>query len=117
MVVGDGQKFVGALLVPDFEALARWADREDVDLPAGREAMCEDERVRDWVGQSVERVNAELEHVERIKEFVLVPDEWTADEDLLTPSMKKKRHNILDAYDEATERIYDGRRPREGRPS
>jgi len=117
MVVGDGQKFVGALLVPDFEALARWADREDVDLPAGREAMCEDERVRDWVGQSVERVNAELEHIEQIKEFVLVPDEWTADEDLLTPSMKKKRRNILDAYDEAIERIYDGRRPREGRPS
>ena len=107
MVVGDDQKFVGALFVPNFEALQRWADREDVDLPASHAAMCEDERVREWVGEAVEDVNADLERIEKIKKFVLVPTEWTSDEDLLTPSMKKKRRNIRDAHAEAIRRIYE----------
>jgi long-chain acyl-CoA synthetase len=38
---------------------------------------------------------------------VLVPTEWTSDEDLLTPSMKKKRRNIRDAHAEAIRRIYE----------
>jgi len=108
LVVGDNQKFVGALIVPNFGALKRWADRGNVDLPPSREARCEDERVREWVGRSVERANADLERVAQIKEFVLVPEEWTTDDDMLTPSMKKKRRNIQDAYEEAIERIYDG---------
>jgi len=108
IVVGDGRKFVGALIVPDFEALERWADREGIDLPGSRAARCENERVREWVGEAVDRVNDDLERVERVKEFAIVPREWTADDDLLTPSMKKKRRNIKTAHDEAVERIYDG---------
>jgi len=107
MVVGDDQKFVGALFVPNFEALQRWADSEDVDLPASHAAMCEDDRVHEWVGEAVEEVNEDLERIEKIKKFVLVPTEWTSDEDLLTPSMKKKRRNIRDAHAEAIRRIYD----------
>jgi long-chain acyl-CoA synthetase len=107
MVVGDGRKFVGAVIVPNFEALDRWADRDEIDLPASRDAICEDERVRDWVGETVARVNEDFEPVEQVKEFVLVSREWSADNDLLTPSMKKKRRNIQDAHAEAISRIYD----------
>jgi len=106
MVVGDDRKFIGAVVVPNFEAIRRWADREGIDLPADDEAVCRDERVREWVGEAVEEVNADLERVERIKAFELVPREWTADNDLLTPSMKKKRRNIRSIHDDAIERIY-----------
>ncbi|WP_436906519.1 AMP-dependent synthetase/ligase [Halosimplex marinum] len=109
MVVGDGRKFVGAVVVPNFEAVRRWADREGVDLPDDDEAICRDERVREWVGEAVEAVNADLERVERIKAFELVSREWTADNDLLTPSMKKKRRNIRSVHDDAIERIYEER--------
>ncbi|WP_436931426.1 AMP-dependent synthetase/ligase [Halosimplex halobium] len=109
MVVGDERKFVGAIVVPNFEAVRRWADREGIDLPADDEAICRDERVREWVGEAVEEVNADLERVERIKAFELVSREWTADNDLLTPSMKKKRRNIRSVHDDAIERIYEER--------
>ncbi|MEF8852468.1 MAG: long-chain fatty acid--CoA ligase [Haloarculaceae archaeon] len=107
MVVGDDQKFVGALVVPNFEALERWAEREGVDLPDGRAARCEDDRVHEWVDEAVQAVNADLERVEKIKKFALVPTEWSSDADLLTPSMKKKRRNIREAHAEAIRRIYD----------
>ena len=106
MVVGDDRKFVGALIVPNFEAFERWAEREGLDLPTSHAAMCEDERVREWVGDAVEAVNADLERIETIKEFALLPREWTSENDLLTPSMKKKRRNIREAHEEAVRRIY-----------
>ncbi|MFB6150710.1 MAG: long-chain fatty acid--CoA ligase [Haloarculaceae archaeon] len=113
LVVGEGEKFVGAIVVPNFDALDRWADREGVDLPDDRAALCRDERVREWVGEAVEAVNEDLESVERIKAFELVATEWTADEDLLTPSMKKKRRNIRDAHADAIERLFSETAPGE----
>jgi len=108
MVVGDERKFIGAILVPNFEALRHWADSEGIDLPADDEALCEDDRVRDWIGEAVDEVNEDLERVERIKEFVLVSQEWTAENDLLTPSMKKKRRNIRNAFESKLAEIYGG---------
>jgi long-chain acyl-CoA synthetase len=107
MVVGDGRKFVAAVIVPDFEAMDRWADEAGVDLPESYQARCRDERVREWVGETVAEVNDGLEPVERIKRFELVSEEWTPDNDLLTPSMKKKRRNITAAYEDRIERLYE----------
>ena len=110
MIVGDNEKFVGALFVPDMEALRRWADREGIDLPADPEAVANDDRVREWVAEEVDAVNATLSKSEQIKEFRLVGIEWTPDNDLLTPSMKLKRRNILDEFEEEVDAIY-GRAP------
>ena len=106
MIVGDSRKFVGGLIVPNFEKLAQWAERNDVDLPADDDAKCEDPRVREWVQEAVDEVNEDLETVETIKEFALVSREWTAENDLLTPSMKKKRRNITAAFERKVEWIY-----------
>ncbi len=106
MVVGDGEKFVSALVVPNFESVRAWADRHDVDLPRERAAVCEHEQVRAYVEDVVEAVNADLEKEQRIKRFALVPEEWTAENDLMTPSMKKKRRNILDRYRTELDGLY-----------
>ncbi|WP_255149885.1 AMP-dependent synthetase/ligase [Halorarius halobius] len=114
MVVGDDEKFIAAVIVPNFDELRSWADSEGIDVPDDPETACTDERVIEWVGEEVERVNERLGHHETIKEFRLVPREWTAENDLLTPSMKKKRRNIRDAFDEAIADIY-GKDPAEVR--
>ncbi|QIO22670.1 long-chain fatty acid--CoA ligase [Haloarcula sp. JP-L23] len=106
MVVGDDQKFVAALIVPNFEELERWADAEGIDLPADDDARCKDDRVRAWMQDAVDETNAELEKLERIKRFELVPSDWTAENDLLTPSMKKKRRNIREAFEQKLGEIY-----------
>jgi long-chain acyl-CoA synthetase len=111
MILGDGRKFVSALLVPNFDRLRSWADQNDIDLPEDREAMVEDDRVRSWVGEAVDEVNEELGSVERVKQFTLVPREWTAENDLLTPSMKKKRRNILDVYADRIDAMYESEKP------
>lgn len=107
MAVGDGQKFVSALIAPSFERLERWAEREGIDLPDDREQLCQDEHVRQWIGEEVERVNENLEPVEQVKQFRLTPEEWTPDNELLTPSMKKKRRTILQRFNDQVEDIYE----------
>jgi len=52
---------------------------------------------------------AEAEYTdETITEFRLVPEEWTAENDLLTPSMKKKRRTIRDRYATELADMYEG---------
>jgi len=106
MVVGEDRKFVGALLVPNVDAVRAWAAEAGVDLPEDPEALCDDERVHERIAEEVERVNENFEPHETIKRFRLVPGEFTEEEDLLTPTMKKKRRNILEHYDEAVESLY-----------
>jgi long-chain acyl-CoA synthetase len=58
------------------------------------------------VGEEIERANRRLADHEAIKEFRLVPEEWTPENDLLTPSMKKKRRNIRETYEAELAAIY-----------
>ena len=106
MVVGDNQKFVGAIIVPNFESLRKWADEEDVDIPANDYEAIEDERVKEWIGEVVEEKNEELEKYEKIRDFALAAEEWTPENNMLTPSMKKVRKTILDLNEEKMEEIY-----------
>jgi long-chain acyl-CoA synthetase len=106
MVMGDDRKFISALVVPNFERIERWADENEIDLPDDREDICTDERVHEWIGEEIERVNENFAKHERIKEFAVVPVEWTPENDLLTSSMKLKRRNITDRFEERIEGIY-----------
>ncbi|MXR21724.1 AMP-dependent synthetase/ligase [Halobacterium bonnevillei] len=106
MVVGNNRKFVSAVIVPNFTGVRKWADAEDVDVPDDKAAMCRDDRVEARIQQEVDDVNDDLEDYEQIKRFRLVPTEFTEENDLLTPTMKKKRRNILDAFADEIGTIY-----------
>ncbi|PSP79012.1 long-chain fatty acid--CoA ligase [Halobacteriales archaeon QS_1_68_20] len=106
MVVGDDRKFVAALVVPNVRELRQWAERAGVDLPDDPGAVCENDRVRARVEEVVAAVNAHFESHEQIGDFRLIPEEFTEDDDLLTPTLKKKRRNIRERYAEEIESIY-----------
>jgi long-chain acyl-CoA synthetase len=106
MVVGDDQKFIGAIVVPDAAELERRAEREGYDLPDDEAARCDDETVRGWVAEAVAAANERFAKSERVKEFRLVSREWTAENGLLTPSMKKKRRHISKEHQNVLDDIY-----------
>ena len=106
MVIGDGRKFVSALVAPDFETLRAAAEDEGVDVASTPEEMCDADRVREVIEREIEAVNERFEPHEQIKEFRLVTEEFTEGNGLLTPTMKKKRRNILDRFADEVEVIY-----------
>ncbi|WP_276279821.1 AMP-dependent synthetase/ligase [Halorussus caseinilyticus] len=107
MVVGDGHKFVSALVVPNFEEVRRRAERKGIDLPDDDRELRRHDRVREWMDEEVERINQQFESHEQIKQFRVVGEEFTEDNDLLTPTMKKKRRNILDRFADEIDAIYE----------
>jgi len=107
MVVGDDQKFVSALIVPNFDGVRRWAHNNDVDVPADDAALCRDDSVNERIQQAVDEVNENAERYEQIKQFRLVPEEFSEENDMLTPTMKKKRRNILDRFADRIGEMYE----------
>ncbi|WP_135303604.1 AMP-dependent synthetase/ligase [Haloarcula amylovorans] len=107
LVLGDGEKFVGALVVPDEDALAARAEREGVSVPAESERLPDSEGARDVVKGAIQRANENLESHETVKQFELLTEEFTEDNDLLTPTMKKVRPNIKERHAERISSIYD----------
>jgi long-chain acyl-CoA synthetase len=105
VVIGDRRKFLSALLVPDFEALKPWAERQGIGA-AGNKDLIQNAQVRALIAQEVANVNSGLASFEKIVAWELLPEEWTLETGELTPTQKVKRRVINQKYGDILERLY-----------
>ncbi len=105
MVVGSERKFVGALIVPSIPNIKDWARQHGVQ-EASNEALLKNEKVVTMFKDLVESFNKYFNHVEQVKKFELLPNEWSVDTGEMTPKLSLKRKVILEKYRDAVERIY-----------
>lgn len=106
MIVGPERKFVGALIIPSFPNLRDWARQNQV--PDGsNEELIRNPQVISFYKDLVESFNKYFNHVEQIKKFELLPNEWSIDTGELTPKLSMKRKVITEKYKDAIERIYE----------
>ncbi len=106
MVVGDKRPHLVGLIVPDPEWLMDWAIANDVK-PDCKE-MCGDPAVQRAIMAAVDRVNAELSVTEKVRRVVLTADAFTVENEMLTPSMKIRRHKIRETYGDRLDGLYKG---------
>ncbi len=107
LVLGDDRPYVAALIVPDLAAVNRWAEQEGVSIPEEPSAVVEDPDVRKAIAEEVGRINERFESYEQIETFRLVPEPFSEENELLTPTMKKRRHNIVERYADTIESMFD----------
>lgn len=105
MVVGAEKKYVGALIVPSFSNLKEWCRQNGINYSSNEEIIKEP-RVLEMMKEMVESFNKYFNHVEQIKKFELLSDDWTINGGELTPTLKLKRKVIMEKYKDAIERIY-----------
>lgn len=105
MVVGSERKFVGALIVPSFLTLKDWMREKGITYTTNEDAI-HNPRVLELYRELVESYNTFFNHVEQIKKFELLPQEWTIDTGEMTPKMSLKRKVIMEKFKSAIERIY-----------
>jgi long-chain acyl-CoA synthetase len=105
MVVGAERKFAGALIVPAMTHLKEWCGKHGIGNGDTRE-MIRNPRVIELYKGIVEDYNKLFNHVEQVKKFELIPNEWNIDGGELTPTLKLKRKVIMEKYRDAIERIY-----------
>jgi long-chain acyl-CoA synthetase len=105
MVVGAGEKFISALIVPAFPVLKEWYAEHHKPYP-GNEEVTKDETVIKLIKSAVEHYNKNFNPVEQVKQFRLLPAEWTVERGELTPTLKLKRKTIAERYKAAIESMY-----------
>jgi len=105
VAIGDRRKFLSALLVPDFEALKPWAEKQGIGT-ADHQVLLADPRVRALYAAEVQGVNSHLASFEKVVAWELLPEEFTLETGELTPTQKVKRRVINKKYGDVIERLY-----------
>ena len=104
MVVGDKRPYVVGLIVPDPEWSATWcaANRRSCKFA---DLKTDPDYVK-AVSAAVDRVNAELSVIEKVRRFIVADEQFSVENEMLTPSMKIRRHIIGAAYADRLDALY-----------
>jgi long-chain acyl-CoA synthetase len=105
IVIGDGEKFPAALIVPELIGLAAWATANGIDT-SNVQAMLENEKVNKLIEHDIERINPRFGAWEQIKSFRLLPRQFTIAEGEITPTLKLKRKKIMENWNHLVDDIY-----------
>jgi len=105
MVVGEGQKFPAALIVPAFERLKLWADQSNINYDTLDELINHPDTIKKF-DEIVSSKNSSFAQFEKIKRFQILGESWTVDSGELTPTMKLKRRIIHSKYQDKIDSFY-----------
>ncbi len=105
IVVGENQKFASAIIIPDTAKLGSWAEKHKIKF-SGADDLITKKEVITKMNTEIESINKKLSPHEQIKRVKLVNDEWTPLNDMLSQTLKLKRHNLKYKYKDLITDIY-----------
>ncbi|HTN45320.1 MAG TPA: long-chain fatty acid--CoA ligase [Flavipsychrobacter sp.] len=106
LVTGAGKKFVSALIVPAFSNVRSYLKEKGITVPASNRDLIEMKEVRYLVREELNKYNKEFSHVEQVKKFRFLENEWTIDRGEMTPSLKLRRKVIEEKYKDRITDMY-----------
>jgi long-chain acyl-CoA synthetase len=104
-VIGDERKFVGALIVPDFDVLERYATQKEIVF-SNREELVKNHDIVRLIESHVEERQKDLASYEKIKRISLLAEPFTMAGRELTDTLKLRRPVILEKYASQIEEMY-----------
>jgi long-chain acyl-CoA synthetase len=104
MVSGDKRPYLVGLLVPDSEWITQWAKARG--KPASLTELKNDPDLHAALREAVDRVNNEVSITEKVRQFIVADEPFSIENQMLTPSIKIRRHVIRDAYKGRLDALY-----------
>jgi long-chain acyl-CoA synthetase len=105
MVVGENEKFVSALISPNFSFLHDWCSRHKIHFENNDELITIPEVIARYQ-KEINLVNKQLSDYEQIKRYRLVAEQWSPQTGELSPTLKLKRRTLYERYENILEEIY-----------
>lgn len=105
VVVADERKFVSALIVPAFAVVEKYAEENGIEY-ASREDLCKNPQIIKVIAGSIEELQVDLAHYEKVKRFVLLPESFSMEKGELTNTLKVKRRVVYERYAKEIEQMY-----------
>lgn len=103
--VGDGKKYVAALIVPSFESLEPWAAKNGITY-SSREELVKNPAVVKLYKERIDNQTKDLGQVEKVKKFAILPVEFTQETGELTPTSKIKRKVVNEKYKSVIDSLF-----------
>jgi long-chain acyl-CoA synthetase len=107
LAYGDRRPCVVALLTLDGEVALPWARAHEIEVGSLAE-LAAHPAVLEAVGEAVAEANSNLARVQQVKNWTLLPVEWTAESEELTPTLKLKRRVVHAKYADDIDALYAG---------
>ncbi|HVQ07314.1 MAG TPA: long-chain fatty acid--CoA ligase [Allosphingosinicella sp.] len=104
MVTGDKRPYIVGLIVPDPEWTADWCARQGRKCDFAE--LAHDPDYVKALGAAVDRVNADLSVIEKVRRFIIADEPFTVENEQLTPSIKIRRHVIKGIYGDRLDALY-----------
>jgi long-chain acyl-CoA synthetase len=105
VVIGDARKYLTCLVMIDQENVERFAQERQIPY-ADFASLTRATEVVDLIGQVVAETNKDFAQVEQIKDFRLIDILLTAEDEELTPTMKRKRNHVNQRHAGLIESMY-----------
>jgi long-chain acyl-CoA synthetase len=107
LVHGDRKPFLCALVVPSRIALEAFAREKGIAFNRCTDLL-DNPEVLKLYEEEIKKALAGFAQYEQVHRFKLIPDPFTVENGLLTPSLKTKRPQVITAYHEELEKMYEG---------
>jgi long-chain acyl-CoA synthetase len=105
MVIGSERKFVSAVIVPSFSNLKEWCKKHNIPFTSNEEIIKE-HRVIAFYTEIINEYNKFFNHVEQVKKFELLANDWSINSGELTPKLSLKRKVVMEKYRPVIEAMY-----------
>lgn len=104
LIYGDRKPYLVALITPDPSFVQTFGRQpgKSMDLAV----LANDREFRQQIGEAVKRANANLSAIERIRKFEIMPEAFTVENGLMTPTMKLRRPRIIERHRALLEGLY-----------
>lgn len=109
IVIGEGEKFPAALIVPEFIILKKWAEKNGIK-EMDHTLLIEDQKIQSLFDSEIDKLNQKFGNWEQVKAFRLLPRAFTIAEGEITPTLKLKRKKIMEVWKSKVEDMY-GKKP------
>ena len=105
VVIGDRRKYLSCLVMIDYDNVAKYAQDENVPF-TDFASLCRAAEINTLIQAEIEKVNREVARVETIKQFRLIEQQLTAEDEELTPTMKLRRKFVNEKYKTMIDGMY-----------
>ena len=104
MLYGDFKNYLVAIIVPDKEQAISWAKLNN--KTDNFKSIVKDEDFIRVIKEITTKINAKLSTIEQVRKFIIADEEFTIENDMMTPTMKVKRYKVKQIYGDRLELLY-----------
>lgn len=106
LVIGNGRRFVSALITLDLDDVNQWLKSKGLEPCKDLKEASENPVIKSEVQSAVDKANKSVSRAESIRKFVILPEDFTPENGMLTVSLKVRRKEVVSHFKDTIEAIY-----------